>query len=187
MTIRMLQVALAVATLAFSATPAAADALPQKREVLGWVEYVEFERPRVRLKAKLDTGATTSSLNAVNLRRFRRGGVSWARFEVLDPDEEGNRFTFESPVVRTARIRRHDGLIQQRPVVKLAMCLGHVMLVRQFTLIDRSDFNYQVLVGRNFLRGHIVVDSAARFQTRPDCEWPDGQVADGGAPPAPAA
>lgn len=187
MMIRMLLVALAGAAAALSAVPAAADALPQKREVLGWVEYVEFERPRVRLKAKLDTGATTSSLNAVNLRRFRRGGVSWARFEVLDPEVEGKRFTFEAPVVRTARIRRHDGLIQQRPVVKLAMCLGHVMLVRQFTLIDRSDFNYQVLVGRNFLRGKIVVDSASRFETRPECEWPDGRVADGAAPPAPAA
>lgn len=154
--------------------------------MLGWVEYVEFEKPRVRLKAKLDTGATTSSLNAMNLRRFRRGGQSWVRFDVLDPDRRGERITFEAPVVRMARIRRHDGQFQERPVVYLKMCLGHVMLRRQFTLIDRSDFNYQVLVGRNFLRGHIVVDSAERLQTRPECVWPEPLPAEG-RPQAPAA
>ncbi len=169
---------LAVAVLGPCVAAAFADRpSPQEREVLGWVEYVEFEKPRVRLKAKLDTGATTSSLNAMNLRRFRRGGQSWVRFDVLDPDRRGERIAFEAPVVRMARIRRHDGQFQERPVVYLDMCLGHVHLRRQFTLIDRSDFNYQVLVGRNFLRGYIVVDSAERLQTRPECDWPEAAPA----------
>jgi hypothetical protein len=171
---RALSVVLTVAVLGLCGPAARSDRLPpQEREVLGWVEYVEFDTPRVRLKAKLDTGATTSSLNAMNLRRFRRGGKSWVRFDVLDPDRRGEHITFEAPVVRMARIRRHDGLFQERPVVYLDMCLGHVLLRRQFTLIDRSDFNYQVLVGRNFLRGYIVVDPAERLQTRPQCLWPE--------------
>lgn len=178
---------LAVAALGLCPPAALADRLPpQEREVLGWVEYVEFEQPRVRLKAKLDTGATTSSLNAMNLRRFRRGGKSWVRFDVLDPDRRGQHITFEAPVVRMARIRRHDGQFQERPVVYLDMCLGHIHQRRQFTLIDRSDFNYQVLVGRNFLRGYIVVDSAERLQTRPECDWPKPAPAED-QPQAPAA
>lgn len=162
----------AAAWLASCAAHAATPVAPGQRELLGWVEYVEFEQPRVRLKAKLDTGATTSSLNAMNLRRFRRGGQSWVRFEVMDPEDRDRRIGIEAPVVRTARIRRHDGQVQQRPVVYLGMCLGRVYQEQQFTLIDRSDFNYQVLVGRNFLRGHIVVDSEERFLSRPGCDWP---------------
>ena len=68
-----------------------------------------------------------------------------------------------------ARIRRHGGTPHQRPVVELGMCVGHVHQVAQFTLADRSVFNYQVLVGRNFLKGHIVVDSGSRFETKPKC------------------
>lgn len=171
-TLGALRVMLAVAAPALCAAAAGAEPLPPaQREVLGWVEYVEFREPRVRLKAKLDTGATTSSLNAMNLRRFKRGGRSWVRFDVLDPDRRGEHVSFAAPIVRMARIRRHDGQFQERPVVYLDMCLGHMQRRRQFTLIDRSDFNYQVLVGRNFLRGYIVVDSAERLQTRPDCDW----------------
>lgn len=140
------------------------------RDILGWVELVEFAEPRVRLKAKLDTGATTSSLNALNIEPFERDGREWVRFEMLDPVERQESILFEAPVVRTARIRRHEGPTQLRVVVEMGMCIGTVWRKRQFTLIDRSDFAYQVLVGRNFLRGHIAVDSDATYLSRPACK-----------------
>lgn len=165
----------------FSALAAAADKDERSRDILGWVEYVEFAEPRLRLKAKLDTGATTSSLNALNQRPFEKDGKPWIRFDMLHPNDPDKTITLEAPLVRTARIRRHNGSVQKRPVVQLGMCIGDVWRRRQFTLIDRSDFAYQVLVGRNFLRGYIAVDADETFLSRPRCK----QLGDGGPQYAP--
>lgn len=147
-------------------------------DILGWVEFVEFVDPNIRLKAKLDTGATTSSLNALNQKRFKRNGKEWIRFDVEDPDEPENRVTFEAPVVRNVRIRRHNDETQRRPVVKLGMCVGRIYRERQFSLIDRTEFVYQVLVGRNFLRDHALVDSGETFLSDPRCKALEDQHAD---------
>jgi hypothetical protein len=153
----------------------AADQGERSRDILGWVEFVEFAEPRLRLKAKLDTGATTSSLNALNQEPFEKDGKPWMRFDMRHPTDRERLITLEAPLVRTARIRRHNSNVQERPVVNLGMCIGDVWRKRQFTLIDRSDFAYQVLVGRNFMRGYIAVDSDETYLSRPRCK----QLGDG--------
>ena len=165
--------ALAALSLASVSLPLAAETTnsPARHlSILGWVEFVEFSDPNIRLKAKLDTGATTSSLNALNQKRFKRDGKSWIRFDVEDPEQPENHVTFEAPIVRHVRIVRHGGETQRRPVVELGMCVGNVYRKRQFSLIDRSEFIYQVLVGRNFLRDHIAVDSGSTYLDEPRCK-----------------
>jgi hypothetical protein len=151
-------------------TAQAEKAKPGELEILGYIEKVRFENPAIELNAKLDSGATTSSINALNRETFEKDGKEWIRFDVIDPEDEDNLVTFEAPVVRTVRIRRHNGPPHVRPVVELSACVGHVLQVSQFSLADRSDFNYQVLIGRNFMKGHIVVDSGSRFETKPECK-----------------
>ena len=57
-----------------------------ERDIFGWVERVVLREAGFELKAKLDTGAETSSLDAVDIRRFKRGGESWVRFTIEDHD-----------------------------------------------------------------------------------------------------
>ncbi len=159
---------------ALSTVAAAQKADKSALSVLGYIEYVYFDAPTIQLKAKLDTGATTSSMNALNKEAFKKDGKDWMRFDVIDPEDETNLIGFEAPVVRTVRIRRHGGEPLRRPVVLLGMCVGNVHQVAEFSLTDRSDFNYQVLVGRNFLQGHIAVDSGNKFETKPQCKTVKG-------------
>ena len=84
-----------------------AKSKPGELEILGYIEKVRFDNPSIELNAKLDSGATTSSLNALNKESFEKDGKEWIRFDVIDPEDEDNLVTFEAPVVRTVRIRRH--------------------------------------------------------------------------------
>lgn len=139
----------------------------QDRTVLGWVEEVVICPGNMVLHAKLDTGARCSSLNAQNMTLFKRQGVSWVRFEVVD--RSGRKETFEKPVIRTARIKDHRRPADRRPVIRLGICMGNYFKEADVNLSDRSEFKYQILIGRSFIAGHFSVDPSIKYTQRPSC------------------
>jgi hypothetical protein len=144
---------------------------PESRtlEILGWVERVELLDGQISLKAKLDTGALTSSLDATHIERLSRDGQRYVRFVVTDPDRE-TETSLERPLVRNVRIVTHSGENQRRAVVTLPVCFGPWYEEIEFSLIDRSNFIYPVLLGRSALEGRVLVDSEATFMNYPDCD-----------------
>lgn len=147
---------------------AIAAAGASERPVVGWVERVWLYPGKFEIHAKVDTGAKTSSLNAPNMKLFSRDGEDWVSFEVTN--RRGLTRKFEEKVVRVSRIRRHGGRIQRRPVVMLGICIGTVYQVTQVNLIDRRNFNYQMLIGRRFMARNVVVDPGRTFIARPRCD-----------------
>lgn len=144
------------------------------KSIFGWVEQVLIHDVGVQLEAKLDTGATTSSIDAHNIQRFRRGKKRFVRFELEPRDPPGVR-RLERPLVRMVRIKQHDGRYQRRPVVTLDVCIGRVRRSVEFSLVDRRNFDQPVLLGRNALAGAALVDSDLAHTTLPRCDQvPEG-------------
>lgn len=138
------------------------------RTIFGFVERVIISEEGFSVKAKLDTGAETSSLDARNIKRFKRDGTSMVRFDVLDPESE-EFVTLERPLSRTVRIRQHVGPEDRRPVVRMLLCIGHIAEKVDVNLIDRGGFVYPLLIGRSAMRGAIIVDPSLTFTSRPLC------------------
>ena len=162
---------LAAATLAIAlAAPAAIarDTPSETPDLFGWVEWIELGDERIRKKGKLDSGALTSSLDAREIEEFRRDGRRHVRFELHDRDS-GEVTTLEKPIKRFVRIVRHSGNHQRRPVIEMDLCLGTTLHSVEFTLIDRSNFNYPVLLGRRALDGYALIDSGETFLRDPGC------------------
>ena len=157
--------AAAISALALALTGSAVAAEP---DIFGWAEPVILVETGYELEAKLDTGAETSSLDAIDIRRFRRKGKSWVRFTVEDHDE-GDDVRLERPLLRRVLIKRHDGDSQRRSVVSLTVCLGEHRRKVEFSLIDRSEFDYPLLLGRSALAGIAIVDPDEINLTEPDC------------------
>lgn len=139
--------------------------------VVGEIESVRFENLGMELRARIDTGAVTSSLHATNIRRFQRDGENWVRFTIDDP-ETGEPVVLERPRSRRVRIVQvgtEDP--STRPVVELRVSLGNSTQTAEFTLADRSALEFPVLIGRNILRDLMVVDvskiDAAPLPARP--------------------
>jgi hypothetical protein len=133
--------------------------------IIGEAETVTIKSKDLRLKARIDTGAQTSSLDVFAQQPFERDGKKWLRFSVNDPDS-GKLIDFERPVQRIAEIKRHGAEDMKRPVVKLKIMLGNIEMEREFTLADRSKFTFPVLIGRNVLSGKYLVDANRKFITQ---------------------
>ena len=141
--------------------------------ILGWVESAFLADVQLELKAKLDTGAETSSLDARILKKFRKSGKRWVRFAIADR-ESGEEFVLVRERVRTVSVVQHDGEHQVRPVVMLRICIAGHWHDTEVSLIDRSEFNYQLLLGRSALASFALVDPGSTFLGQSGCAEPAG-------------
>lgn len=135
----------------------------------GWLEKIYLQPWNIRMRAKLDTGAKTSSLHAINIKQFKRGDVLWVRFRT----GASKLFTIEAPLIREVKIKDHKLKAAVRPVVEMTFCLHDKLFTSEFSLIDRNQFNYPILLGRTMLQQGIIVDPSMTFtnkSNKKDCE-----------------
>lgn len=130
--------------------------------VFGWVEWCEVGEKKLRMKARLDTGAKTSSLHAEDVELFERDGSKWVKFTTETSDKKS--VMIERPLKRIARIRKAGtDKLDERYVVDLNFAIDGIQRLGEFTLSERDHMNYPVLVGRNLIREFGLVDARRSF------------------------
>lgn len=114
------------------------------------------------IPAKIDTGARTSSLHAVNIHLFEREGEELARFDL---DFGKGRPFRHCEAVRVAHrtITSSNGQAEERLIIKTRLALGGVVFRAEFSLADRSDMVFPMLVGRTALRSRFLVNPARSY------------------------
>jgi len=126
--------------------------------VVGGVERVQVEPQGVVFEARIDTGARTSSIDAQDITPFERDGKPWVKFKLPLRDEKKSSVEITTPVTGRASIKRHGEAPLHRLVVSLRVVLGPIDRLSDFTLADRSGYDYPVLIGRSYLQGLALVD-----------------------------
>ena len=134
-------------------------------EVVGWREWVGLPSLNVPwIKAKIDTGAQTSSLHAFGLREFRREGEAWVRF-VVHPWQASARdgVRVELPVYDRRRVRSSTGHAQSRVVVLADLRMHGRTIPIEVTLTRRDSMGFRMLVGREALSNGFLVDPSESY------------------------
>lgn len=140
----------------------------REKIVVGWREWLRLPDLGVKLiKAKVDTGARTSALHAEDLRFVSRGGRRYVRFTV-HPKQRQRRTKVEAvaPLVGHRRVRSSSGESEERPVIATRVDVGGEVWTIEVTLTRRDVMGFRMLLGRQALRGHAVVDPGRSFVTR---------------------
>lgn len=126
--------------------------------IIGAVEPVYMLPMKSAFEARIDTGATTSSIDAVDIHEFERDGENWVSFNIINR-QSGEKHTFEKPILQTITIKRINEK-EQRYKVLMDVSLAGEKFAAEFTLAHREDFEYQALIGRNILSGRHLVDTS---------------------------
>lgn len=145
-----------------------------EKTVYGHDEMVILpELGNMTLHAKLDTGAKTASLSALDLKIFTKNKEKWVRFQV----ENGKKY-YEFPIKRMSRIKKRSGEMltpdddtsAERPVIQLEVCMGNQKKKIEVNLVDRSRFNFPFLIGKiGLIKLKAVVDPSASKLSSPTC------------------
>jgi hypothetical protein len=141
--------------------PVCAAVIVANKPVLGEYELVTVNPPGFAYLARIDTGATSTSLHADQIIRFERDGQKWVRFNITDPDTD-KIATIESELERRVRIKQADDVLDRRLVVMMTLRLGNIERQIEVSLTDRANMEFPLLIGRNFLLDTAVVDVSLR-------------------------
>lgn len=159
---------LAAALLSAPLAAAAKDDPDEEPVVLGFVEEVYVGNVKLAMRGKLDTGADSSSVHARDVELYDKNGRdTWVRFKLVGKD--GRLVSYNQNVIRFAYIKTKTGGAIRRPVIRLPLCVGGKRGHAEVNLADRGDFEYDILVGREFLADRILVDSGQTFIAGETC------------------
>ncbi|PAU89013.1 ATP-dependent zinc protease [Pseudomonas sp. WN033] len=151
--------------------PEASEQPVAAKVIVGWVEKGRILPEHTAVKIKVDSGALTSSMHAINIENFTLNGNPWVRYDVPVKDADSGELVtlkFERPVYRRVLVRGAGGE-DRRPVVKMAMCIGNQVYEEQFSLRDRGDMTYPVLIGRRTIEHVGLIDVSRTFLLKLDC------------------
>ncbi|MFI4852405.1 30S ribosomal protein S6--L-glutamate ligase [Gimesia chilikensis] len=137
----------------------------KNKQIIGCEEWCAFPDLGIpAIKARVDSGAKTSSIHAFNVQKFRRQGETWVSFEV-HPLQNNRRTVVrcERPIVDKRVVKSSSGISETRYVILATLKMGDLAWEIELTLANRDSMGYRMLLGREAMSGRMLVDPALSF------------------------
>ena len=126
---------------------------------LGWQEWVSFPEWDINfIKAKVDTGAKTSSLHAEDISIFSKDGKDWVEFTIY-PWQKNNSDakSISAELIGFRKVRSSSGSQEKRPVVMTGISVAGISFETEITLTNRELMGFRMLLGRKALDRRFAV------------------------------
>jgi ribosomal protein S6--L-glutamate ligase len=126
-----------------------------------WCAFPELGIPAI--KARIDSGAKTSSIHAFNIRAYVKNDIDWVSFEV-HPVKRNDEILIrcECPIVDIRDVKNSSGTSETRYVISTPISLGGSVWDAELTLSDRDAMGYRMLLGREAMNGRLVIDPSMK-------------------------
>lgn len=139
--------------------------MKKEKILVGWKEHCALPDLNIhQIVAKIDTGADTSCLHAVNIEPFLHHGQIHVRFTAYPIQfDDVTSLTCSAPTTDYRIVRSSNGQHERRYVIETVLRLGAHRFITELTLTDRSALNFRMLLGKEFLSGACLIDVSKRF------------------------
>jgi len=138
------------------------------KSVIGRSETISLEHTDFMIRAKIDTGADTTSIHVDSVQTVHINGEDWV--DIVIQNKQNNHLKLRKKVLYTTKIKRHQAASLERPVVELSLCIGNKLFRAPVNLSNRRKYRYAMLIGRNILKGNFVVDVDKINVLAPQCD-----------------
>lgn len=132
--------------------------------IAGWREWAglpELDIPKI--KAKLDTGARSSALNATNIETEQDGTTRWVRFDVFPNRRSEDSIRCRAKAVDQRTVKDSGGHEEVRWVIQTDISMGGQVWPVEITLTNRRGMKFSLLLGRTALRDRFAVDAGSSY------------------------
>lgn len=116
------------------------------------------------IKVRIDTGAQTSSLHVDKVETIQKKGKPWIEFDIHPQLYQVDQVVRASAPLQDVRwVKSSNGAREQRYVISTQLEMGTRSWPILMTLTDRSEMNYLMLLGRQGMGQHLLVDPSQTF------------------------
>jgi hypothetical protein len=132
---------------------------------IGWREWIALPEQGIeKIKAKIDTGARTSSLHAAHIHYVQRGEKTFVSFKIY-PEQRSSKFVIatESELIDEKFVKSSTGNVELRPVILIRLKLMGESWLTKCTLARRDEMGFRMLLGRHAIRKKFLVDASRSF------------------------
>lgn len=139
--------------------------MPQNKVILGseeWCSFPELGIPTI--KARVDSGAKTSALHAINIAPFIKNESHWVKFDI-NPIQNNLKTIIhcEAPLVDKRIVKSSSGFREQRYVIQTNLQIGDSQWPIEMTLTNRDSMGFRMLLGREAMSGRVLVDPEQKY------------------------
>ncbi|NBL65192.1 30S ribosomal protein S6--L-glutamate ligase [Flavobacterium sp. NST-5] len=139
--------------------------MSQNKVILGSEEWCSFPQLGIpTIKARVDSGAKTSALHALNISPFTKDGQNWVKFDI-NPIQNNHRTIIhcEAPLIDKRIVKSSSGFREQRYVIKTNLEFGDNQWPIEMTLTNRDSMGFRMLLGREAMSGRVLVDPEQKY------------------------
>ena len=130
--------------------------------VIGWREWIKLPEWGIRIKAKIDTGAKSSSLDVLSIKRVGDD----VHYTVRLSRVKENTMDIVSPIHRMTTVKSSNGEKQNRYFVMMPVIIGGIQKSIEVSLTCRKNMLHRMLLGREALKDDFLIDAGVDHQTR---------------------
>lgn len=129
---------------------------------IGAEEYIAIPELKIRrLMSKIDTGADTCAIHCQSFRRVKKKGIRYLKVVIKIGRRKEKEHLFKE--FKKVNVTSSNGFKSRRYKVPLKIKIGKQEHLVNFTLADRKDMNFPILLGRNLLENNYLVDVSQKF------------------------
>jgi len=139
--------------------------IKSKKMAIGWQECCALPNLGIeKIHAKVDTGAKTSALHAVNIELFNKADVQYIRFDVYPHQYDQDALKqCEAEVLDQRYVMSSSGQKELRYVIKTLLVIGKKTWEIELTLTNREPMNFRMLLGREALKRRVLINTGRRY------------------------
>jgi ribosomal protein S6--L-glutamate ligase len=137
----------------------------QNKIILGSEEWCSFPQLGIpTIKARVDSGAKTSALHAINIAPFKKDGQNWVKFDI-NPIQNNVKTIIhcEAPLVDKRVVKSSSGFREERYVIQTNLEIGNSNWIIEMTLTNRDSMGFRMLLGREAMSGRVLVDPEQQY------------------------
>ncbi len=133
--------------------------------VIGWREWVSLpELGIARIKAKIDSGARSSSVHAFDVQPFFQGHQEFVRFTIHPAQRRDTpEIAVVTPILERRLVRSSNGETDYRIVIRTELTLLGQSFAVDLSLANRDAMGFRMLVGREAIRGRFLIDASQSY------------------------
>jgi ribosomal protein S6--L-glutamate ligase len=137
----------------------------ESKFIIGWQELISLPDINIpAIRAKIDTGAKTSSLHAENIQYFKEEGKDYVSFRV-HPIQKNRKIIVkcQALLIDKRNVKSSNGIEENRPLIKTKIKIGNHLFQIDLNLTKRDSMGFRMLLGRDAMKNRIIIDPQYKY------------------------